>query len=263
MATGCMFPDASDVSHVTDLRVASVVGSSPELMPGEMHSLSVLILGAEDEELEVLSWSCVLMGPGCLVEEGVGSVWGVELETYRGPEWSRTLLMPAELELGLSDDRPAFAIVHFVVACRVGACPLMEAWRQGEVTANDLATPVELSDWLPVEDAAVASRVQTLSMRSPNRRRINPYLRASVETLEVSSGEAVSVSVSGTPSMLIYGHVEEGSLVLPAQTHTPSLAVGTWVAPDVEKPTDVRLAVTLEDGGGGAAYWTEVVTVLP
>ncbi len=241
----------ADASVLERLQIVSIVAEKPEIAPGQATDLTVWVADPDGGGVELLVWSCTILGEGCFEAALPLSAWVRTVDVVEGFGVTSAAI-PGEIGQVV----PQGLLVPTSVwglACEPGLCPVIAAAAAGTVDPALLADPEALMRDLPIDGTSLVRRSVYLSLSDrPNR---NPSITASPPAgsvaVDAGSAEELALVVSDSTDVVADAFTTCGSMS-PPRWDGHDLAF-TWTAPLDAGTCD--LWVVLEDGLGGAAVW--------
>jgi hypothetical protein len=269
LLAACTSPPWDPDSLVDELRVVAVVGSPPEVAPGESLDLDVHVMDPADGPRDVLGWFCTFWSGTC-AEAGVDRPLADFAVVRRDADLVERVrfTVPPELATLLPPDAAAQPLAWWTLACRPGLCPVIDAVEAAPAPGSaawddlvlDLAAPGAWLRDLPMEGVSLAVKTLLVSQRPASERNRNPVLeREDDEPIEVAPDEIVDLAFD-VDEGAVHPLASAGAFSAPAFGAQGETRV-RWYAPSL--PGTVDLLVVAEDGVGGTGVWRHAATVRP
>ncbi len=252
---GCLLAGCDDAaageSLLERLQIVTIVAQTPELAPGQSTDLTVWTADPDGVGVDLLVWSCTLLGEGCFEAAFPLSTWVRPTDVLDG-FGATSLAVPGEV----GEIVPQGLVIPtsvWALACEPGLCPVIDAARDGTVDPALLGDPEALMRDLPIEGTSLVRRSVSLSWSDePNR---NPAITAAPPSgaVDVSPGqtEDLALVVSDSTDVVADAYTTCGAMS-PPRWNGHDLAF-SWTAPADAGKCD--LWIVLEDGLGGSAVW--------
>lgn len=270
LVAGCQ-PFEADESLIDELQVLALVAEPPEVGPGEHLRLTVHTMDPQRDEVDLLVWFCTDLGEGCAERGDPGQPLSSFAQVVRSAPAAAGLsfVVPPEVGYVLGGNVRVTTFVAWALACRPGACPLIEqvaadpapgteTWEQ--VTAA-LAAPRDIVEGRGLTEASLAYRRLTLSIRSFEERNHNPILTFLGRLpLEVPTDSTVVLPFDVFDASRAWNYASTGGFSDDAYGVTTGALSASWTAP--AQVGSVSMLVIVDDGVGGSAVWRTEARVL-
>jgi hypothetical protein len=245
---------------VDELRVMASVAAPPEIGAGEVSMIEAVILDPLARGADVLVWTCVFTGDGCLESEGALSDWA-RVTDLTDPTFEFTAsLAPGEGEV--------LPVSVWWLACEPGLCPIIEAVRAADggradaSLAADLMDPFSWLDEVPLTGVSLARGGVAVSSRPEAERVQNPTLTPLFEADSVRAAplEAIALTFAIDAEVTGYGYATAGGFESGPTASSEGALTTLWYAP--EQVGSVEMVVVAQADDGGVAVWQGVAEVL-
>lgn len=255
----------SDETRVEELRVMAAVMTPPEAAPGAEVGVEVHLLDPVGDGAEVLLWTCLDLGDGCLEAQAPGL--GTTVAAPEAGVVRTTRTAPAELAAFL-DAETVLPVPLWALACAPGVCPVIDAARaapdpgsaEADALATQLADPTAWLAELPMQGVSLGFGTIGVSLRAEPV--TNPRLVMVHEALEpVDAGGSfdLSVLVEAEGEVTVWGYATGGGFGAPADEVQDGMATLTYFAP--EDPSEVEVLLVAVGADGGSAVWRGPLTI--
>jgi hypothetical protein len=255
-------------TRVNELRVIGLVAEPPEAGPGTSVQLDAWVLQPDDQEapVQVLMWSCTLVGPTCAEEALPISLW-TSVQVAEGDVTSWGIFLPLELIdvlAVLPPDLPGLPVLVQALACEEGLCPVIDRVLAEDPRAvADLADPSSWLADLPMQGVSHAQRLLYVTGKAVEARNDNPVLFPQFQPSQL---------LDYSPSMRLPFEVRDndfdGAAAYGVSTAGGFSRLGEIIErrevelewfPPARGAKGTRLYIAFEDGLGGSAVWKGVV----
>jgi hypothetical protein len=259
-----------DLTLIDRLQVIALVAEPPEVGPGEHLRLTTHVLDPERAAFDVLMWFCTDLGDGCAERGDPGLPLSAFARVVRDADRAAgvSFLVPPQVGEVLGGSVRVTTFVGWALACRPGSCPILDeveadpapnspAW---EATVAALAVPRDLVLGRSLDEASLAYRRLTLSIRSFEERNMNPILRfEGVRPIEVQAGRSLRLVFDVFDGAIANPYSSTGGFERSSYVVNSGELLANWTAP--EQPGLSELVVVVDDALGGAAVWQVDATV--
>jgi hypothetical protein len=270
----------SEETLLDELRVISL-RSDPAVLQFESETtITATVYSPDDAAADVLIWTCLPVGEGCLEADALGaqrplSAW-TTVSTLVGDEAQHVVpatgpLPPAEVLGGFTVDRvPVWALT-----CAPGACPLMDAVRADPPVGSEawvdaaaaLRDPFNLIVGLPIANTSLSLRSMP-AQGTPEVEASNPLVEVAEPVDETPAGpegtRTLVFDVQHPGAVMAYPLASFGAFTEREVEVIDGRVSLEWVVPElVEEAEQVRVYVAFEAADGGSAIWRGALAAKP
>lgn len=266
-------------TRIDSVRVVAVVLDEPELGAGDLVHIVSHIANPDELEVEVLTWTCLpVEDRGCIEAEAWSSPadW-ISLAPLDGSLSFARREVPAELDEVFAALGSTFEIPLFVLACEVGACPIIEEARaalaDGFVSVHLEESLRAPESWLQEVDPRRGS-LNVRQARISDSWRSNPNVNPTFEARFAEANDPVLEGLPGSlfdlsfltsdpnfESVYLYSFTTIGRFA-ERRVKAEAPVVRTWLElPPTEGEGQVW--VVFDDRDGGIAVFSQEVRVIP
>jgi len=261
--------ETSPETLIDELRVIASVAEPPEVQPGATFDFTSYVANPDDRVGAMATWVCTNLGEGCI--EAAGGTVSLASAALEGEAqvWTRTLDLASALAPVVAEG-PVTATQVWTMACRQDTCPVLDAiaslsptdpWP--EELRNDLANPTTWMADLPMADVSLAYQLLTASFSDEPHQ--NPTLTPAADmptSLARDQTFSLPFTVDGdfAEQAQVYGSITGGGFKMPS-TYVEAGDTITLEGTAPKDAEEARIWVTLVDGQGGVAVWTESLPV--
>ena len=289
-------------TFVDELRVLGIRSNPAEISvlelsqissPLDLPTLDIWLANPNQDSVDLLVWPCTNFGEGCLEKdlfEQKPTDWITLYEDVNTKIQVPLAISP--IGVGIASDleesqQPFGGTQIYVLACKTGACSILEDWKQEIYDIAVLSDPFNLMVHVPIQEASLSYRSIYYSTRDTSKKIQHPTLSfnfSGVPNLLLDSSVNLSCQYElqnpPTETSRIYAYTTLGGFPSNDDTANAILqSAGTidllWFAPlseswttpqDTSHPEPVidsgEIFIFLEDGQGGLGVLTEQVYLL-
>jgi hypothetical protein len=253
LLVGCMAGPNED-TVVDDVRVLAIQADPPEVGPGEASALTVTVVDPAGLAPDVLLWTCLDLGEGCLEAAGPADSW-LTLATPADEQILSPRFAPPALASVLGDELPTLPVPTWALACPPGVCPLIEDAREALGAG---AVPEDLAARLAAPEAELAS----LGFEEVSLARASLWVTSLPESERNRAPVLQGVEIDGD-QLIVTAEDPDGDDL----QAWPYATAGAFERPQVPLGSDplvyyppddggsARLYVVVDDSRGGQALW--------